>query len=341
MYLLLIAVTFRLVLHKKFQGMVMRRLLRPILFFLIIILPGCKPTPEPLRIVSSPWPGYEPIYLARDLGYLDEKQVILNELPSSNITLEAFSNGSADIATLTLDETLTLLAQGKKVKILAVMDVSNGADAVMAKPHVKSLADLKGKRIAVINIPLGVFMLSRTLDAAGLKAMDVSVVLLPEDKHEKAYLQNKIDAAVTFEPFKTKLAQAGAHMLFDSSKIPNEIFDLLVVTDETYQARRDDLCHVTKQWFKTLEYIQANKKETEGRMSKRLGMDSTLYQGMMDGLLVPGRQENVHLLTGNNPAILQPAINLTKAMLDSKLIPQSVDPREILVPEFLVACLNH
>jgi hypothetical protein len=59
--------------------------------------------------------------------------VQFTELPSSNLTLEAFSNGSADIATLTLGETLTLLAQGRRLRILAVMDISNDADAVMIR----------------------------------------------------------------------------------------------------------------------------------------------------------------------------------------------------------------
>jgi NitT/TauT family transport system substrate-binding protein len=318
----------------------MKQMLWLLILSLAASLSGCELPPAPLRIVSSAWPGYEPLYLARDLGYLNEKQFILNELPSSNITLESFTNGSADIATLTLDETLTLLAQGKKVRILAVLDVSNGADAVMAKPRVKTLADLKGKRIAVINIPLGVFMLSRTLDAAGLKAKDVSVVLMPEDKHEKAYLQNDIDAAVTFEPFKTRLAQAGAHMLFDSSKIPNEIFDLLVVSEEIYQSRREELCHLTQQWFQTLDYVQANSREAQRRMSKRLGMDPALYQGMIDGLVVPGSHENIRLLAGSNPAIMQPAKNLSKAMLEAKLIPFAVDPQAALAPDFLPGCLT-
>ena len=318
----------------------MKRTLLPLILLLAANLQGCQPVPDPLRIVSSPWPGYEPIYMARDLGYLNEKQVILHELPSSNITLESFSNGSADVATLTLDETLTLLSQGKKVRILAVLDVSNGADAVMAKPHVKRLADLKGKRIAIINIPLGVFLLSRTLDAAGLKAKDVSVILLPEDKHEKAYLQGKIDAAITFEPFKTRLSQAGAHKLFDSSDIPNEIFDLLVVSEEVYLTRRKELCNITQQWFRTLDYVQANMLDSRQRMSKRLGMDPGLYQGMMDGLLVPGREENLRLLSGTNPSILKPAQNLTSAMLVAGLIPAALDPSEVLAPEFLSSCLN-
>ena len=102
---------------------------------LALLLSACSPQPsEPLRIASSPWPGYEPLYLAREIGYLPDNLANIYELPSSDITLESFINRSADLATLTLDETLDLLHSGVKLRILVVLDVSNGADAVMVSP---------------------------------------------------------------------------------------------------------------------------------------------------------------------------------------------------------------
>ena len=311
-----------------------QKIIRMALSILIFIpLSGCQPPPEPLRIVSSPWPGYEPLYLARDLGYLDSA-VRLSEVPSANINMEAFSNGSADIATLTLDETLTLLDEGKKVRILLVMDTSNGADAVMARPEIKTLADLKGKRIAMENIPLGVYMLHRTLDAAGLKPSDVTVFPMPEDKHEKAYRSGEVDAVITFEPFKSHIAKAGAHVLFDSSKIPNEIFDLLVVRDDVYKARRDELCDVVQQWFRTLEYVEVNPQDAIGRMAKRLHMEPEAYRAMMGGLTVPSRKDNQHLLGGNNPPMAVSANRLIDIMLKEHLITHRVDFSETIDPTF-------
>ncbi|HEU0187083.1 MAG TPA: hypothetical protein VFR06_04225 [Gallionellaceae bacterium] len=75
----------------------------PVRMLLAAGLSGRQPEPEPLRIDGSPWPECEPAYRARDLVCLNASQVVLNGLPSSNISLESFSNGSADIATLTLD----------------------------------------------------------------------------------------------------------------------------------------------------------------------------------------------------------------------------------------------
>lgn len=288
-------------------------------------LAGCQPPVEPLRIVSSPWPGYEPLYLARDLGYLKETSVRVTELPSSNLNMEAFSNGSTDLSTLTLDETLTLLARGQKLRILLVMDISNGADAVVAKPGIKSLAELKGKRLGMENIPLGAYILSRVLDMSGLKAADIEVIPMPEDKHEKAYLQGKIDAAITMEPYKSRMTQAGAHVLLDSRQFPDEIFDLIVVREEVYQTRRDHLCHLAQQWFRALDYVQAKQQDAYTRMGKRLGMDAAAFRASMDGLKVPSRQDNQLLLGGKAPTLIVPARRLSDIMQRGNMISGPVD----------------
>lgn len=301
---------------------------------------ACSPPPsEPLRIVSSPWPGYEPLYLARDLGYLKDSAVRISELPSSNINFEAFKNGSGDVATLTLDEVVTLLAEGRKLRLLLVMDVSNGADAVVAKADIKSLAGLKGKRLGMENIPLGVYILNRMLDIAGLKASDIKVVPMPEDKHENAFRQGKIDAAITMEPYKTKILQAGGHVLFDSSQIPDEIFDLVVVREEVYQARRDDLCDLAQQWFRTLDYINANPQEAAARMGKRIGVDAATFRSLMEGVAVPGRKENQLLLGGSSPTLLVPAGRLAEIMQREHMITGPVDLATSIDPGF-AACLR-
>jgi NitT/TauT family transport system substrate-binding protein len=310
-----------------------------ILLAVTSFLAGCQPPPEPLRIVSSPWAGYEPLYLARDLGYLQEDSVRITELPSSNLNMEAFSNGSTDLSTLTLDETLTLLAKGQKLRILLVMDISNGADGVVAKPGIKSLADLKGKRVGMENIPLGAYILSRVLDKSGLKATDMTIIPMPEDKHEKAYLQGKIDAAITMEPYKTKITKAGAHVLLDSSQIPDEIFDIIVVREDVYQTRRDDLCHLVKQWFRTLDYIQANQNDAYASMGKRLGTNEEDFRTARAGIKVPLRQENQQLLGGKTPALLAPASRLADIMQRGHMIAGPVDIAASIDPGF-ASCLQ-
>lgn len=307
---------------------------------LLPLLSACDGKNEPpLRIASSPWPGYEPLYLAREIGYLPPDKASVFELPSSDITLESFRNHSADIATLTLDETLDLLASGEKLRVITVLDVSHGADAVMAKPGIRKLADLKGKRIAILNIPLGVYMLSRTLEAAGLERKDVTVIPSAESKHEEMYRLGRADAFITFDPFKTALANRGAHVLFDSSQIPNEIFDLMLVREEVYQARRDDVCNVARQWFRTQTYMREQPDAAAASIAKRLGVTPQEYRDMVLGIKTPTLQENLAMLGGKSSGIVAAAKRLNTVMVGEGQLEREVDISPALLPD-LQACIS-
>lgn len=293
---------------------------------LLLLISACSEIPkEPLRMASSPWPGYEPLYLARDLGFLQEDKVTLFELPSSDITMESFRNRSTDMATLTLDETLELLHDGVKLRIVQVLDISNGGDAALAKPEIKQLSDIKGKRVSIVNIPLGLYMLNRLLDKAELQRNDVTVFPMSETKQLDFYQQGKADIIITFDPTKTKLKKAGMHVIFDSSMIPNEIVDLMVVHEDVYLTRREEICDIATQWNKVLDYITHNKQDAAQRISKRLGVNATEYNDIMSGILLGTSQINTLMLGGNNPGIYEPADKLTAIMLQEKQLSKAVE----------------
>lgn len=69
-------------------------------------LAGCRPVAAPLRIASNLWPGYQPLYLAHDLGWLDHDAVRLIELLSATDCMQALIAGTVEGAGLTLDEVL-------------------------------------------------------------------------------------------------------------------------------------------------------------------------------------------------------------------------------------------
>jgi NitT/TauT family transport system substrate-binding protein len=294
---------------------------------------------EPLRVASSPWPGYEPLYLARDLGYLDPKQVNLFELPSADINMESFRNRSADLATLTLDEALELMHDGVKLRILLVMDVSNGADAVLTRPDIRTLADLKGRRIAITNIPLGFYMLNRTLEAAGLSRRDVEVFPMSESKHVESYREGKVDAVVTMEPHTSAIAKLGARRLFDSSRIPNEVVDLMMVHEDVYQSRREELCGLVGQWFRALEYVRSQPRDAALRISKRLKVSEAEYHAMAQGLAFPSRADNLRMLGGERPELLVAARKLMAVMRAEGQLSGPVDAAMAFDPA-IAECLS-
>ncbi|WP_254517510.1 ABC transporter substrate-binding protein, partial [Salmonella enterica] len=76
--------------------------------------------------------------------------------------------GRLEAAALTLDEVLLGRNQGLDLRVILVLDISTGADVVVAAPHVHSLADLKGRRIGFEEGATGALMMNAVLAAAGL-----------------------------------------------------------------------------------------------------------------------------------------------------------------------------
>lgn len=310
------------------MGWILTRLFLPAVFF--AAMTGCHwEQPETLSIATNQWPGYEPLYLARELGYLKDADIRLVELPSASEVIKAFRSGTVDAAALTLDEALLLVQDDIAARVVLVMDISHGSDVVMAKPEIKSLAELAGRRVGAESFALGAYMLSRTLEVGGLKAEDIQIVPLTADQHEYAYKTGQVDAVVTFEPMRTRLLAAGAHILFDSSRIPNEIFDVLVVRREYLQRHPRQIAQLAQAWYRALDYMRASPEDAAERMAKRLGITGPEFRASLEGLRIPDQAENARLLEGTAPGLAGPAQRLVKVMVREKLLRQAVDPNRL------------
>lgn len=184
--------------------------------------------PEVLRIGTNVWTGYEPLHAARAGGRVDGRIEVV-ELVTANQVMRAFRYGEIDAAAITLDEALRLTRGHRDVEIVAVVDVSAGADAVVARAGIESLAALRGRRVGVEATSVGGYLLGRALTLGGLGRADITEVLLAQGEHLAAWRAGTIDAAVTFEPGLSVLRAEGAQVLLSSHELPGEIVDVLVV----------------------------------------------------------------------------------------------------------------
>ncbi len=113
----------------------------------------------PLTVGTNTWTGYEPLYLARDLGLHEGLPLRLVELGSTTQSMDGLRTGWLDMAGLTLDEALTLVQEGIPIKVIWVLDISRGADALVARYGVAGLADLRGRKVGVEQTAVGAYML--------------------------------------------------------------------------------------------------------------------------------------------------------------------------------------
>lgn len=307
---------------------------------LVLMGAGCsRPEATPLRVGSLVWPGYEPFYVARHLGYLDNKQVRLTDYNSTADSLRAFSNGTIDAGMMTLDEALMLSLDVPDIRLVLVTDVSNGGDVIMAKPEIASLKDLKGRRVGAETSAMGAYVLMRALQLAGLKPQDLTVVPMDFAEHETAFKEGRIDAVVTYDPARTKLRNFGARQIFDSTQIPGEIVDVLVVRDVYLQAHPETVKHLLTAYYRGRAYLKEKPQEAALIAAAREKVTPQEFLASLDGLLLPDANESRRMLIGPPPALLKNAQSLASIMREKGLLRKDVDVAALFDPRTLARIL--
>lgn len=232
--------------------------------------------PGHLRLAISPWPGYEFLYLARDLGYLDDEglDITFVERPDLGSVRAAFEAGEADAMTATFTEVLRACDGGDRCpRVVLAADYSDGADVLMAVPPVKRPADLRGRRIGVEPGSATTFLVSRALETAGLGFADVTLVELKQRDMAAALTAGKVDAVASYPPVALELARGGRlRTIFTSADIPGEVVDVVAVHPDWLEGREEDGEALVRAWDRAVEWWRDNHDEAVRRMAEREGV---------------------------------------------------------------------
>lgn len=135
-------------------------------------------------------------------------EVSWHEFPSGLPLLESLNVGNVDISADVAD-TVPVFAQaaGATLTYFAQETASPQAQAIVVRQDspVQSLADLKGKKVAVTKAAGTHYLLIAALNKAGLKFSDIQPAYLTPADGRAAFENNKVDAWVTWEPFLTSV----------------------------------------------------------------------------------------------------------------------------------------
>ena len=292
----------------------------PSIFFLYLL--GCTPFDKPLNIGSAPWPNFEFTFLANELGYLDSNEYSLLELTSSTSVIQAFQNGILDVAFLSLDEVLTLVALGIDLKIVSIVDNSYGGDALISKPEIKSLDDLKSHSIGYENKAAGALLLDEIFTLTGLNNQTVELHEIKQNEVKDAYLKGQIDALIVREPVKQELLALGAKELINSTQLTLPNTNVIVVRGDIYQTKELQIAYFLKQYYRAHEFYERNKAEALAAMSVRLQLyPSLLEKAFLNTRFFPAKQALLRL-SGSPSNIELQAQQLSQLMSEKRMLGQ-------------------
>jgi len=172
----------------------------------------------PLTVGYSDWPGWVAWQVAIEKGWFKEAGVDVKfEWFDYSASMEAFAAGKLDAVTMTNGDALVTGSGGGKSVMLMLTDYSNGNDVLVAKAPVKTVKDLKGKKVSVEAGLVEHLLLLNALKKNGMKESDVTIVNAKTNEMPQVFaqvpFQRILQAFVSYEVFSTSLAGEGLDFL--------------------------------------------------------------------------------------------------------------------------------
>lgn len=240
------------------------------------------------KVCWSHYTGWEPWAYADENGILKkwaDKYGIQIKLDLINDYVESinlYTAGKYDACVMTNMDVLTIPAVGGvDSTALIIGDYSNGNDGIVLKRG-KTVKDMKGQKIKLVELSVSHYLMSRALSMNGMSERDVQPVNTSDADIGTVFITEKDAAVVTWNPILMNVRNVkGATLVFDSSKIPGEILDLMVVKTAAPDSLKKALVGA---WYETMAILSAKDKRTKDAiafMAKKSGGTSAEFEAQL------------------------------------------------------------
>lgn|SRR5690554_53748 len=277
---------------------------------------------QTVRYGGSAWLGHYPAYLAMNEGYFAEEGIEQNweSFGTSSARMTAVMSGGVDIACTGIVSALALMARGaSQFSIIAVPETFGRVEGLIGRENVKSLDDLKGKKIGVTFASSAHLLVLDIMNQKGLTDKDVTVLNVPAPELPAAMQAGQIDAAAAWTPqFDHILRQEGATLLaddtafslYDSHQVtPGP--DVLVVRRAFAEKNPEAVKAYLRAYFKACEFLRDEPDEAAEKLLSLTNIDlddqlaavkgadwfdAAKQDEMLNGPFIDGLQELAEML---------------------------------------------
>jgi len=248
-----------------------------------VAVPAHAAPKKDFNIAWTIYVGWMPWPYAAESGivkkWADKYGITINVVQINDYveSVNQYTAGKFDGVTVTNMDALTIPAAGGVDTSAIVMgDFSNGNDGIVLKKG-KKLTDIKGQKINMVELSVSHYLLARGLSSVKLRERDIKVVNTSDADILAAFKSADSTAVVTWNPMlQEAAAEPGATLVYDSSKIPGEIQDLLVVNTAVLKDNPDFAKALVGIWYDTIALMQdegAKGKAAREAMAKLSGTD--------------------------------------------------------------------
>jgi NitT/TauT family transport system substrate-binding protein len=255
-----------------------------------------------ITIAMVTFPGYAPLYLAKEKGFFGDLDVELRRIESIGDIRAAMRSGAVDVYAATYD----IFLSTKDVSPIGVgflgLDESHGGDGLAVGGNISSVKDLKGKKVGAEPGFPPYLILQYLLDKESMTLKDLDFQDMTTTDAGNAFAAGQLAAAGIYEPALSASVKArpGAKVLASSADLPGLVQDLLFASDSLINEHTETLAKLATGWYQALDYIQTNPDEAYEIMAKAFDVSVQDMKDFQTGISWLGRDENRNMFNKNN-----------------------------------------
>lgn len=244
------------------------------------------------------------------------------EFPAGPQMLEGLNVGAIDFGSVGEAPPIFAQAAGANFIYVGHEEPSQAAEAIIVPKNspIQSVADLKGKKVALNKGSNVHYLLVKQLEKAGLKYADIQPVFLPPADARAAFERNSVDAWVIWDPYTAAAeVQSNARVLADGKGVVNNYQFFLA--ERQFAEKRGD---VIKQLFEELQkqgqWINQNYAEAAQQLSVLQGLDKAIVE--------KGIRRYSNTVNSINSKVLAEQQKIADTFFELKLIPREIKVKD-------------
>jgi NitT/TauT family transport system substrate-binding protein len=233
-----------------------------------------------------PWPWAAQTGIVKKWADKYGIEIDVIEVNDYSTSINQYTSGAFDALTITNMDTLAVPAIGGVDSTSIITgDYSNGNDAVILKDKAK-FTDIKGQPVNIVQYSVSQYLLDRGLQLHGMTERDVKIVNTSDADMAAAYLTPAVTAVVTWNPIVQQIMEnKSANNVFNSSKIPGEILDLVIVNTKTLEANPDFAKALCGIWYEAVSIMLSDTPAGKAAQAAMGSLSGTDYAGFASQLV--------------------------------------------------------
>ncbi|BBI33352.1 taurine ABC transporter substrate-binding protein [Cohnella abietis] len=199
----------------------------------------------------------------------------------ADITFQRFDSGPASLAALAAGSiqfmtelgnppTANAISKGIPIEVIWLLEQYTTGVGLVVKENssIHSLADLKGKKLAVVKGSTGDLVLSTALQSAGINASSIDIINMSPPNMVSAWKSGNIEAAITWDPAKSEMLNDGGRVILYAKDQEAPVVNLVVVNKKWAASHKHLVEGFVKAEVEGIEFFEKSPDEAHAAIAQ-------------------------------------------------------------------------